>query len=211
MVRDISIWNRIFRYNPAIMKVYFVRHAQTKENEEVRLQGPLTGDFTKEGKKQLRRLKRRLEKINFDTIFSSDLRRCVETTKYLYKEARKVKYLSILREKNNGDFVGAKAKEIDWNKLAGTFETQKLPGGESLEDVKKRVDKFLKLLRHQKEKNILVIGHGAFLKILLGRLLSFDLRRTIFGLHIDHCSITTIEINKDSLEKILSINDTGHI
>jgi broad specificity phosphatase PhoE len=194
------------------MKVYFVRHAQTKENEEIRLQGPLTGDFTREGKKQLKRLKRRLEKINFDIIFSSDLRRCMNTTKYLYKkEERKVKYLSLLREKNNGDFVGVKAKEIDWNSLPGTFETRKLPGGESLEDVRERVDKFLKLLGQQKGKNILVIGHGAFLKILLGKLLGFDLRRTIFGLHIDHCSTTTIEINKNSLEKILSINDTGHI
>ena len=64
------------------MKICFVRHAQTKENEDERLQGPLTGGFTEEGKGQLRKLKGRLRQYNFDTVFSSDLRRCIETTDY---------------------------------------------------------------------------------------------------------------------------------
>ncbi|MFH1407430.1 MAG: histidine phosphatase family protein [Patescibacteria group bacterium] len=86
------------------MRLIITRHAQTKENEDGRLQGPLTGDFTVVGKKQLACLKKQLKSESFDAIFSSDLRRCVETTKRLFPDLSKVKFTPLLREKNNGDF-----------------------------------------------------------------------------------------------------------
>lgn len=193
------------------MKVILTRHAQTKDNKDGLLQGPATGDFTAEGKRQLKVLAKRLKLFKFNIIFSSDLKRCVKTTDFLFPKSSNVKFLSILREKNNGEFVGQKAQDINWDLLPGTFETRKLPGGESLEDVKSRALEFLNILKSQKVETILVIGHGAFLKILMGIVLGLDLRRSIFGLQIDHCSLTTLEFKNDDTIKLLSLNDIGHL
>lgn len=193
------------------MRLILTRHAQTKENEDGLLQGPTTGTFTAEGKKQLRFLAKRFKPLKFDAVFSSDLKRCVKTTNYLFPKSSGVRFLPILREKNNGEFVGKKAQDIDWDALPGTFETRKLGGGESLEEVKNRASKFLDILKNETADTILVVGHGAFLKILMGIILGFDLRRSIFGLQIDHCSITVLDFNDGGIAKIVSLNDTGHL
>jgi len=193
------------------MKVILTRHAQTKENENGLLQGPTTGDFTAEGEKQLKLLAKRLKPFKFGVVYSSDLKRCVKTTEYLFPKAPKIKLLPTLREKNNGEFVGRRARDIDWDSLPGTFESRRLPDGESLEDVRRRGCEFLNILKKGKVETVLVVGHGAFLKVFVGIVLGLDLRRSIFSLQIDHCSLTTVEFNDDGTVKLVSLNDTGYL
>ncbi len=46
------------------------------------------------------------------------------------------------------------------------------------------------------DKTILIVSHGAFLKILIGDILGMSLYGSIFKLFIEHCSLTEIDIDK---------------
>lgn len=192
-------------------KITFTRHAETTENRLCLLQGPETGSFTKEGQIHLEKLKKQLEKRRFNAIYSSDMYRCLETTRYLFGSNKKIFLSSLLREKNNGEYIGKGTKSIDWDSLPGSFETRKLPGGENLLDLKNRAIDFWNLIIDEKAFNIMVISHGAFLKVLFGMLMKKDLHESIFGLHIDHCSLTTVKVLPDKSIQFLSMNDTAHL
>ena len=192
-------------------KITFTRHTETRENRRCLLQGPDTGGFTKEGQIHLEKLKKRLAKQKFNAIYSSDMKRCTETTHYLFGTNKKICFSPLLREKNNGEYIGKEAKSIDWDCLSGSFETRKLPGGESLIDLKSRTIDFWNLVMNEKASDIMVVGHGAFLKVLFGTLMGKNLRQSIFGLHVDHCSLTTVKIFPNKSVRFLSVNDTAHL
>ena len=82
--------------------------------------------------------------------------------------------------------------------MDGNFETRKTPNGESLVEARERGRKFIKKLVSDYKslnENILVVSHGAFLKILIGDLLGMNLKNSIFKLFIDHCSLTLVEFS----------------
>ena len=71
-------------------------------------------------------------------------------------------------------------------------KVKKFPGGESTFDVMKRVNKFLLLLKKIKgKKKILVISHSFFLRVLIGIILKFDLKK-IYKLKLDHLKLFEI-------------------
>ena len=55
--------------------LYLVRHGQTEENAANILQGHLPGHLNEEGREQAARLRDRLKDIQFDALYSSDLKR----------------------------------------------------------------------------------------------------------------------------------------
>jgi len=192
------------------MNVKFVRHAETTDNAECRLQGPETRTFTQRGERELILLASELEKFHFDVVYSSDLPRCLYTADRIAPK-NSINHLVLLREKNNGNLSGQPALSIDWDALPGTFETRKLPGGESLIDVRNRAQEFWNLLSSQNANTVLVIGHGAFLKILFGLFQELSLCDSIFNLHIDHCSISEVELRSHGQTEFISMNETSHL
>lgn len=193
------------------MKIYFIRHAETKHNKAGLFMDHKTEGFSDDGFIMLKKLKKRLAKNKFDQIFSSDSRRCVETVKYLFGDNQDVKYLKILREKNNGEKnTGKSNKNFDRDSLPGTFETRRLPGGENLIEFRNRILRFWDFLKKQKKETLLVIGHGAFLKVLFGALMGKDLRGSIFDLKVDHCSITIVNLSNDKIN-FETVNSTLHL
>jgi len=159
----------------------------------------------------------RLKKENIHQIISSDIPRCKITSEEILKEIKiPVRYLSLIREKDNGDFIGKNHNEFKWEELSGTFETRKAQNGENLEEVKERGRKFFE---HIKEKykgyheTILVVSHGAFLKVFIGNLLGMNLYDSIFKLFIEHGSLTELEINEKYKEgyRFNFINDISHL
>ena len=56
-------------------------------------------------------------------------------------------------------------------------------------------------------KNVLVVTHGAFLKVLLGDLLGMTLHNSIFKLQIDHCSLSIVDMKSKEEYRVLQINN----
>jgi broad specificity phosphatase PhoE len=66
-------------------------------------------------------------------------------------------------------------------------------------EVRDRGRRFLQdLMKNKKysDLNILVVSHGAFLKVLIGDLIGTDIEKSVFNLLIDHCSLTLVDFDK---------------
>jgi len=200
-----------------MVRILITRHGQTKQNVDGTVQGKEHGEINEKGFAQIRDLNKRLKLEKISRIISSDIPRCKITTEKILKEKElPVEYTPIIREKDNGSFVGKSHKDFSWNDLSGTFETRKAPDGENLEEVKKRGRKFFENLKEEygeSDETILVVSHGAFLKVFIGNLLGMDLYDSIFKLFIEHCSLTELDINEKYKEgyRFNFINEISHL
>ena len=182
------------------MRLLITRHGQTRENIDGTIQGKNHGNINEMGFKEISSLIERLKKEKIDLIISSDIPRCKLTTQEIIKKINTpVEYSELIREKDNGELVGKKHQEIDWDDLGDDFETRKAPNGENLQEVLERGRKFFNGLIDKygnTNKTILIVSHGAFLKVFIGNLLGMSLYNSIFKLFIEHCSLTEIEIDE---------------
>jgi len=147
------------------MKITFVRHGETENNVNGILVDQLGGILTKKGIEQAKKLGKRLSKEKYDLIYCSDSSRTKQTAKEIIKHHKKtpIIYTKELRELGRGDFVGKLGKEL-WQVFLDSgedFADFKPKNGESPNDLRKRIEKFLKeLYKKYKGKNILFITHG---------------------------------------------------
>lgn len=174
------------------MEIIFVRHAETENNVKGIIQGPEHGAINEKGQKEIETISKLLKNEKIDVFYSSDTPRCRVTSEGINKFHKlPITYSKLIREKYNGDWTGKNYKEVDWKQIKGTFENRKVKNGESLLDVRTRARKFINDLITKygdTEKKILVVSHGAFLKILIGDLLNMDMKSSIFNLRVNHCS-----------------------
>ncbi len=186
------------------MEVIFVRHAETKNNINGTIQGPEHGDINKKGEKEIERVSQLLKNKKIDVFYSSDTPRCKITSEKINKFHKlQINFTKLIREKNNGDWIGKNYKEVNWDKLRGSFETRKANNGENLIEVNLRVKEFVKELiqKYSKtDKRILVVSHATFLKILIGNLLGMKMKNSIFNLKINHCSPIIISFKDITFE-----------
>lgn len=200
-----------------MLKILFTRHGQTTRNVDGIIQGNDHGDLHEKGIEQIKKLAERLETEKIDLIFSSDSPRCKVTAEEVAKKrVIPIEYTTLLREKENGDWVGKNHKEVNWDELEGDFETKKTPHGENLIEVRERARLFMENLLNQYKDTrltILVVSHGAFLKVLLGDLIKTSLKDSIHKLFIDHCSLTLIEFGEKYPEgfQIKYLNETAFL
>ena len=195
-----------------MIKLLFTRHGQTIRNVDGTIQGQEHGDLNEKGTEQIKKLAERLKDEKIDLIISSDSLRCKITSKGATEDKElDIEYTSLIREKDNGDWAGKKIKEVNWDELKGDFESRKVSNGESLIEVRERGRKFIKEL-YEKYKDfdttILIVSHGAFLKILLGDLIGTSLKDSVFKLFIDHCSLTLVEFVDLDNYQIKYLNET---
>lgn len=200
-----------------MVKILITRHGQTKQNVEGTVQGKEHGEINEKGFIQIKELIKKLKTKKIDKIISSDISRCKITTEEILKENKiPLEYTSIIREKDNGSFVGKSHKDFNWDDLPGTFETRKAPNGENLKEVRERGKEFFEILKEKYGKSnetILVVSHGAFLKIFIGNLLGMNIHDSIFKLFIEHCSLTELDIDEKHKcgYRFNFINDISHL
>ncbi len=147
-------------------KIYFVRHAEPDyENHNDRLR-----DLTAKGEEDAKKVAEYLADKEIDAVLSSPYRRAVNTVQPF---ARKM-FMPIVAVEDFRERAIADEWIEDWNvfskKQWEDFD-YKLPGGESLNEVKERVVRgFEQVLEQYKGKNIVVGIHGTALAVLLNHL-----------------------------------------
>jgi broad specificity phosphatase PhoE len=150
------------------MKIYLVRHGQTDYNLNDLIQGWVDIELNENGIKQSMELGEKLKDIKFDVIYSSDLKRAIQTSEIINK-INKFKSSIILdsrlREQNMGDWEGKKSSIIiNENKefFIKVRENPFLynpPNGETFLQVVSRAKAFLDDLEDKNYENILIVGH----------------------------------------------------
>lgn len=149
-------------------KIIAVRHGQTELNKRDMVIGFTDSPLTREGKQQIEKVALALKDESIDSIFCSDLERCIKTAEAInkYHNAR-ISYTKILRERDYGIFDGrpisAIAKERKRKKMPRyKFRPQK---GESYEDLKIRIEPFIEKLIGE-DKTFLLVTHGDVIRII---------------------------------------------
>jgi len=146
------------------MNLYVVRHGQTDWNVQGRIQGSTDIELNSKGIEQANQVAEKLKNINFASIYSSPLKRTLDTAKAINKY-HNLDILTDVRliERNFGNFEGTQnvLKDIsDYLDYELNLNTNDV---ESIQKVLKRIHNFLfDLYSRYKDSNsnVLLVTHG---------------------------------------------------
>ena len=164
------------------MNLYLVRHGQAVSNLESRHGGWCQLPLTEKGFDDTRRAGETLSKIPFDRIYSSDLKRAIQTACTALPGCEPIQ-LSVLRERSVGkltewrveDCVAEYGEFYIKARAAADFTAF---GGENLEMLQDRAAKFLSMLAESPAENIVAFTHEGFVKAAIDQVLGVQLKRS---------------------------------
>lgn len=140
-------------------KITYYVHGTSTDNEQDIATGQLPGELSKHGIQITEELVGIVEKRHYDAVFSSDLKRAVQTAEILFGGRYPIQLSKLLRECDYGDFTG---QNHFFKNSMELFIKKPFPNGESYTDVEKRVAEFLALLEDRYSgKHIAVVAHQA--------------------------------------------------
>jgi len=166
------------------VSVVFETHSTSVDNEHGIATGWLEGALSEAGREQAKLLGERRRDDGLAAVFTSDLRRAVETAEIAFGgSAIPVVRDARLRECNYGALNGMPRAELDAQRMARIDEP--FPGGESLRQAVERVVGFLRELPQSYEgQRVLIIGHVAT---------RWALDHTVNGASLEELAVTPFE------------------
>ncbi len=166
-----------------ITEIFLVRHGETEWNVQQRLQGHADSPLTDIGHQQAEALAGSLQNYDFDAIYSSDLKRAVDTAdKIVSKNGGQLQEDSRIRERHFGVLQGLTTIEMAeqhphvWQQYQSYAPDYCIPEGESAKECLQRVVQcFDELVTKHQGKRILIVTHGGILSIFLKYVLKIPL------------------------------------
>ena len=180
------------------MRIYIVRHGETEANKQGYVQGWTDVPLNENGRILAELTGHGIKGIRFDHCFSSPLSRARETAEILLRESGNsvsVSFDERIKEMNFGSFEGMSVREEQVAQfLKDPVVDFKIPGGESIQEVMKRTQEFLKeLIARDDDKTYLVSTHGCALRAMLNFL--YENQDDYWHGHIPYnCCVNTIDV-----------------
>jgi broad specificity phosphatase PhoE len=148
-----------------------VRHGQSIHNEKQIIAGQLDSELTKRGIADARSVAKSIGRSDFDVIYCSDLKRARETAQVIVDAlniACTMTFSPLLRELDYGQYINHPVTEafdaLDYK----VVQDQRYPGGESFQDLEKRIARFAGWFCAQTEgKRVLIVAHAGSIRMLL--------------------------------------------
>lgn len=205
-----------------MLEIYFIRHGETDWNTRRILQGKSDSNLTSEGIMQAKKLGEKIRHIDFDKIYSSPLKRAVDTTGYILGD-QKMEVLPMPEFEEIGlgavegiereDFLRMYPKEYDafW-----AFSEDYAPhtyGGESFQELFIRIENGIQriIAENPEGGKVLVVSHGVTLKSVFCLIKGHG----IAGLPAEeipkNTSLSITEYSKDKGFSIKLFSDTSHL
>ena len=135
--------------------ITFVRHGQTDANLNHIWQGWTDNELNETGRSQAAAAAEQLKAEKYDVIVSSPLKRAAETAETIAKTlGMEVEYDDDLKEQYYGDWEGRSAQELmdEYEMTINEMRFIPPPGGETFENVKRRVRRAL--AKHKGKKDL---------------------------------------------------------
>ena len=198
-------------------EIILVRHGETDFNASETFRGRADVPLNETGLRQAQLLGKYLSSEKIDVVYSSPLQRALKTAEAIAAPHKlKVNIVANLNDIDCGQWQGLTLKEVkdsygdvyqDW---LDTPEQVKIPGGESLEDVRKRALPFVQdaVLRCGEGK-IVLVSHRAVNKVLICALLRLD-NSSFWSFKMDTGAITRFTFNGNRAV-LTSLNDTSFL
>ena len=200
------------------MRLYIVRHGQTKWNKEKRMQGWADSKLTELGRKQAKLLGESLENIEFNQVVSSPLGRTRETSKLVIGD-RPVELIinDNFKEMGFGSWEGQDPEELKIKhpevfRDLWTRADKYVPiDGESFEELQNRIIKGInQVIKGNPDGNVLIVTHGMVIQMLLLHMKGLPLDQLWHRQVVHPTSLTVIEV-KDGKAEIIKEDDIGHL
>lgn len=168
--------------------LFLIRHGETDWNSDRRIQGSVDVPLSEVGRAQAAAVAHDLAEqgLRADCIFTSDLQRAAETGRILAGRlgVSHVASSPLLRELHCGEWEGRYIDDLRQNDRE-FYETWLddpalvLPGGESVLQVRARVERFFETHRAglDASENVLIVAHGLINRMFLSVLLQIDPQR----------------------------------
>jgi broad specificity phosphatase PhoE len=148
-------------------QIYLIRHGETQWAKSGRHTGGSDIPLTDAGREQAGFLLPIFDEVKFARIFSSPLKRALETANIAGLGSR-LEVDNDLVEWKYGDYEGLTTNQIRERVPDWTIWTHPCPNGETIEQVSQRADRIVAKLRSV-EGNVAVFSHGHFLRVLVSR------------------------------------------
>lgn len=185
--------------------VILVRHGETAWNKESRFLGQSNPGLNEKGEIQAQAAADVLMNEDIDLIFSSDLRRALQTAEAIAgTHQMPVRVITSLREINFGDWEGLTFDILQSRYPALCSEWIKnpwavrIPGGETAEEVRCRVAEAWNaiVLIAAGRKTVVIVAHGGPLRILMCQLTGVDPSRQ-WEFNLGHGEVKVLKKNGD--------------
>ncbi|WP_296141056.1 histidine phosphatase family protein [uncultured Tessaracoccus sp.] len=155
------------------MLLHLVRHGESTWNVEGRLQGQTPHpELTARGRAQADAAGRELEASGIVRIWTSDLTRAAQTATIIASRVPvEVRPTELLREQGLGSLEGRLTRELHPEPTPEGRHVSEVRwgGGESLEDVHRRLAQFVAMLDADGD-DVALVSHGDTLRVLLALL-----------------------------------------
>ena len=196
--------------------IYMIRHGETNWNKEKRFQGQIDIPLNDLGKSQAINLANRLvkENLSIDAIYSSDLKRAVETAEGIAANNNlKVIVHTGLRERHFGILEGKKFEDLhqDYPGIhMGNLEQFGSLNVESFQLLQTRMFSTIKELcnRHMGQ-NIAIVSHGAAINSFLHHISNGEIGTGKTKISNTSLTMVVYDHNCNSWE-VVKINDDIH-
>ncbi|HYY64259.1 MAG TPA: histidine phosphatase family protein [Gaiellaceae bacterium] len=144
-------------------EIVFETHSISTDNEAGIATGWLPGELSEEGRRLARRLGERRRRERIDAVYTSDLRRAVETAELAFGDTGiPIHRDPRLRECDYGVLNGGPIADVERERERRIDEP--FPGGESYRQAVERMRSFLTDLAAERGSGrVVLIGHGATL------------------------------------------------
>ena len=190
------------------MQILLVRHGATDWNLQGRCQGSSDRHLSEVGVRQAEQLAARLSAEKIHAIYSSHLRRAVQTAEYISQPHD----LPVLVEEDVRELDHGHLEGLTFNQIKETYAEFlvrwrsepaeiRVPGGERLADVADRAWLGLNKIvqRHPEAERVLVVSHNFPILGIVCRITGTDLNQ-YRSFHLDPCGVTRLACDRDRWE-----------
>lgn len=156
-------------------RLILVRHAEAEGNFTRRYHGWTDSSLTPKGHLQAKRLAGKLLDEKIDVIYSSSLKRTIQTAGYIAESKNlPIQTTDKLKELNGGDWENQYFAdlELNWPAEYERWENHPdlltMPNGESVADFQKRLIEEIEKIRDENNgKSICIVTHGTAIRTLV--------------------------------------------
>ena len=198
-----------------VKRIVFIRPGETDWNKLGRWQGWVSNPLNELGLRQARALAKYVRNIGMGALYTSDLKRALETADCL---AEQLGFKPIsderLRERSIGQWQGLTQAELrawypdDYATMLKDADAYRVPGGESRADVRARVVAALNdILKAETNETVGILSHTTAIKILLSDLIP---GYNPLDVALSNTSVTTVR-RKDAAWELVAADDVMHL
>ena len=164
--------------------------------------GHMHGTLSSLGIRQSKDLAKKLSKVKFNHIYSSDLGRCVATAEFIkkYHPDTELTFTKRLREFDFGKFQGKERDTVNKNlDILLSDTSKKLPEGESINDLQARLKFFIsKVYSIYPNGTVLFVTHSTFLKNAISIYLKLPIIEIQKKVHVKNASMIILDFTSGS-------------